>query len=114
MTNDDDRTAQQLAKLAEIEARAQQLVDAPHYHLHDGQPVADPATGEPLIDSEPVLRGLDVLLRAHELRANLLGLYAPQVQEIHLVDEDGNTLDITRLVQVLRKAGLVPEAEAGE
>jgi hypothetical protein len=110
VTNE-DRTREQLDKLAGLEKHAQELVGRPHYHLHDGQPVLDPASGEPLRDDEPTLRGLDVLLGVHKLRAQILGLYAPERHEYHLVDEGGNTLDITRLVPILRRLGLATDAD---
>ena len=67
----------------------------------------DPATGEPLRDDEPTLRGLDVQLGALKLRAKILGLDAPQKH--HLVNENGNTIDITRLVPLLRVMGITGE-----
>ena len=86
---------------------ALELAERPHYHVHDGKPVLDPATGEPLRDDEPTLRGLDVQLGALKLRAKILGLDAPQKH--HLVDENGNTIDITRLVPLLRVMGITGE-----
>jgi hypothetical protein len=106
VTNE-DRTREQLDKLAELEKRAQELVERPHYHMHDGETVLDPVTGEPLRDDEPVLRGLDVQLGVLKLRAQVLGLDAPQRH--HLVDEDDNTLNITRLVAILRRFGIATE-----
>ena len=106
MTNE-DRSGEQLAKLDQLERQAQELLDRPHYLTHDGKPVLDPATGEPLRDDEPTLRGLDVQLGIMKLRTQILGLDAPQ--QYHLVDEHGNTLDITRLVPILRKFGLTAE-----
>ena len=55
----------------------------------------------------PTLKGLEMASRVMELRAQLLGLYAPQRH--HLVDETGNTIDITRLMPVLRRFGLGAE-----
>jgi hypothetical protein len=108
VTNE-DHTREQLAKLADLERRAEELAERPHYYVHDGELVLDPGTGEPLRDDEPTLRGLDVQLGALKLRAQILGLDAPQRH--HLVDEDGNALDITRLVAVLRKLGLAAEVD---
>jgi len=108
---DEDRTREQLGKLAELEQRAQELVDRPHYHLHDGKPVLDPVSGQPLRDDDPTLRGLDVLLGVHQLRAQILGLYAPERHEYHLVDEAGNTLDITRLMPIFRRLGIGTEED---
>lgn len=105
---DEDRTREQLGKLAELERRAEELAGRPHYHLHDGKPVLDPVSGEPLRDDAPTLRGLDVQLGVLRLRAQILGLDAPQRH--HLVDEEGNTLEITRLVPILRRSGLATEA----
>lgn len=64
---DDDTIRRQLGQLEEIERRAQELLDAPHYHMHDSKPVLDPATGEPLRDDGPLLRGMDAMLKATEL-----------------------------------------------
>jgi hypothetical protein len=77
--------------------------------MHEGEPVRDPQTGEPLRDDEPTLKGLEVAQRVMELRAQLLGLYAPVRH--HLVDEQGNTIDITRLIPILRKFGIVVDDE---
>jgi hypothetical protein len=104
---DEDRTRVQLDKLAELEKRAEELVERPHYHLHDGKPVLDPVSGEPLRDDEPTLRGLDVQIGVLKLRAKILGYDAPQKH--HLVDEKGNTIDITRLVPLLRVMGITDE-----
>jgi hypothetical protein len=103
VTDDKDVRAQ-LEKLDEIERRARELIERPHYILHDGKPVLDPATGEPLRDDEPVLRGIDVGLGVLRLRAQILGLDAPQRH--HLVDESGNTIDITQLMPLLRRFGI--------
>jgi hypothetical protein len=104
---DEDRRREQLAKLADLERRAEELAERPHYHMYDGKPVLDPATGEPLRDDESTLRGLDVQLGALKLRAKILGLDAPQKH--HLVDENGNTIDITRLVPLLGVLGITDE-----
>ena len=48
-------------------------MERPRYVMHDGEPVPGPATGEPLADSEPVLRGIDDLAGSR-LAAQLLGL----------------------------------------
>ncbi len=108
MTDDKDVRAQ-LEKLEEIERRAWELIERPHYIIHDGKPVLDPVSGEPLRDDEPVLRGIDAGLGVARLRAQILGLDAPQRH--HLVDEAGNTLDITRLIPMLRRLGIVVDAE---
>jgi hypothetical protein len=47
------------------------------------------------------VRPVSAVLRSHP---QILGLDAPQRH--HLVDEDGNTLDISRLVPILRRYGL--------
>jgi hypothetical protein len=109
VTNYDDVTKRQLAKLDEIERHAQELLDAPHYHLHDGQPVLDPKTGQPLRDEGPVLRGMDAMLGVLNLRARILGLDAPRRH--HLVDEAGNTIDITRLMPLLNRLGVISEED---
>ena len=105
--SDSTRRARQLEQLDDLERRAQELIDSPHYLMHGGEPIRDPATGEPLRDEEPLLRGLDVALKASDLRARMLGLYAPQRH--HLVDEHGNTLDITRLMPLLARFGITSE-----
>ncbi len=105
----DDRKRSQLEKLDEIERHAQELIEQPRYIMHDGAPVLHPESGEPLRDYEPLFRGMDIAIRAAELRAQILGLYAPQRH--HLVDENGNTIDITRLMPYLRRLGVVPEDE---
>jgi hypothetical protein len=102
---DADHVREQLEKLAELECSAQELVDRPHYHMHDGRPVPDPVTGEPLRDDGPVLRGLGVLIEVSRQRIQLLGLETPQRH--HLVDEKGSTIDITALAAALRGRKIV-------
>lgn len=104
MTDDNDVRAQ-LEKLAEIERHARELMDRPHYVMHEGKPVPDPETGKPLRDEGPLLKGLDIAQRVLELRARLLSLHAPQRH--HLVDEKGNTIDVTGLIPILRRFGVV-------
>jgi hypothetical protein len=36
VTDDDSIVRRQLGQLEEIERQAQKLLDAPHYHMHDG------------------------------------------------------------------------------
>lgn len=112
MTDNADTTALRLERLDDIERRAQELIDAPHYVMHDGKPVLDPKTGEPLRDEEPLLKGLDIAIRVSDLRARILGLYAPHRH--HLVDENGNTIDITKLIPLLRRAGIIGDDRDGE
>jgi hypothetical protein len=106
---DEDRRREQLAKLDEIERRAEELMERPRFHVHAGSPVLDPRTGEPLRDEEPPLRGMDAQLGVLRLRAKILGYDAPQKH--HLVDEKGNTIDITRLVPLLGMLGITDEAD---
>jgi hypothetical protein len=109
LVTDDKDVRVQLEKLAEIERRANELIERPHYHMHEGKAVLDPVSGEPLRDDGPLLKGLEVAQRVLELRAQLLSLYAPQRH--HLVDENGNTIDITKLIPALRRFGIVVDAE---
>jgi hypothetical protein len=109
VVTDDKDVRVQLEKLGEIERRANELMERPHYHMHEGKAVFDPVSGEPLRDDGPLLKGLEVAQRVLELRAQLLSLYAPQRH--HLVDENGNTIDITRLIPMLRRLGIVVDAE---
>jgi hypothetical protein len=106
---DADRKREQLAKLEELERHARELLERPHFYVHEGQLVLHPETGEALRDDGPTLKGLEVAQRVLELRAQLLSLYAPQRH--HLVDESGNTIDITRLIPILRKFGIVVDDE---
>lgn len=101
----DDRISEQLAKLAYLEDRAQDLMDRPHYHLHEGETVRGP-DGEPLRDDSFTLRGMDVQLGVLKLRAQILGYDAPQ--RLQLVDDNGNTLDVAEADKLLRKLGLTP------
>jgi hypothetical protein len=50
---------------------------------------------------------MDVMLRVFDLRARILGLDAPRRH--HLVDEAGNTIDITGLVPLLTRLGILRE-----
>jgi hypothetical protein len=96
-------TQRQLEQLDELERRANEIIQAPHYHMHNGQPVPDPDTGQPLRDDQPVLTALDTLARVHDIRARILGLYAPQRHE--LVRPDGTTIDITHMPELRRLLG---------
>lgn len=107
VTEDEDVRRAQLERLDEIEHRAWELIERPHYHLYEGKPVLHPETGEPLRDDGPTLTGLETARRALELRAQILGLDAPQRH--HLVDENGNTIDITQLIPLLRRFGTVSD-----
>jgi hypothetical protein len=109
VTESDSDSTRQLDQLADLERRAQELIERPHYHMHDGKPVLDPGSGEPLRDDGPLLRGMDVMLGVLRLRASILGLDAPQRH--HLVDELGHTIDITRLVPLLTRIGILPPEE---
>lgn len=104
---DADRKQEQLAKLEELERHAWELIERPHFYMHEGQLVLHPETGEALRDDGPTLKGLEVAQRVLELRAQILSLYSPQRH--HLVDESGNTIDITRLIPILRKLGIVDD-----
>jgi hypothetical protein len=106
---DDSTLQEQLKRLDEIEQHARELMERPHYHMHDGKPVPDPVTGEPLVNPEPVLRAIGAGLGALRLRAQLLGLDAPVRH--HLVDQNGNTIDITRLIPILRRFGIAAEGD---
>jgi hypothetical protein len=66
--------------------------------MRDGAPVTDPRTGELLRDDGPVLSAIDALLKVHDLRARILGLYRPERHE--LIGPEGSTLDVTELAQV--------------
>lgn len=104
---DDTRRQDQLRRLDVLQREAQNLIERPRYHLHEGAVVTDPVTGEPLRDDGPTLRGLDVELGVLRLRAQILGLDAPQRHL--LVDEAGNVVDLTSLVPMARRLGLITE-----
>lgn len=87
----DESVREQLEKLDKIEQRVWELIGRPHYHLHDGEPIRDPATGEPLRDDAATLRGIYVQLEVLKLRAQILGLVPPQRYQHHLVDEHGGS-----------------------
>ena len=86
-----DESGRVLAQLEEIAQRVWELIGRPHYHLHDGEPIRDPATGEPLRDDAATLRGIDVQLEVLTLRAQILGLVPPLRYQHHLVDERGGS-----------------------
>lgn len=67
-------TAERLALLDQVTARAWDIIDQPHHVMHDGKPVLHPDTGQPLDDPWPTLHAIDTLIRASELRARILGL----------------------------------------
>jgi hypothetical protein len=106
VTNDhDDVILRQLARLDEIERHAQELLDAPHYHMRDGKPVLDPATGEPLRDDGPVLHRIDVMLGAASDRGQLSEMAVTISGPLRLTHYDRHTRTRQALAQMARGFG---------
>jgi len=101
-------------ELEELQRAAQlalAVIAQDHYTVSHGRVVLD-ANGEPIIDVEQKLRGLDRLLRIQERRAKLMGLDAPVEARIEVVTEDVIDAEIRRLTQEIDRRSLGGEAGA--
>lgn len=76
MESNDEVRQQESDRLDELARRVLRVIVTPHYKTSGGKIIRDPQTGEPLIDDQPVLNGVNSLLKIMERRANLLGLNA--------------------------------------
>jgi hypothetical protein len=89
-------------KLDDLTRLAWREISRPHFvsSTATGRVVLHPVTGEPLVDSDAVLKGIDRLLRIAERRAKLRGLDKPIQHEVRTIDE----ID-ARLLQLAEQVG---------
>jgi hypothetical protein len=80
-------------------------ISRPHFvaSTTTGKVVVHPGTGEPMADSEAVLRGVDRLIKIAERRAKLRGLDAPVRAKVEV--HDGLDAEIEHLVAELAAPG---------
>lgn len=67
----------ELARLDAALIKAFKILHGQHVVVSNGRVVLDPGTGQPLVDSAPVLGAIDRILKIGERRAKLLGLDEP-------------------------------------
>lgn len=87
-----------LERLQDYRRQAWRVVSTKHYATNQaGNVVRHPDTGQPMLDDDPVLRGLDRLVKFDELEAKLRGLYAPARKQVEVIGEDVVDAAIVRL-----------------
>ncbi len=64
----------ELDRLEATRDRVEQIVRTEHYLMHEGQPVRDPDTGEPLTDGAPRLAAMDLALEITDAIWRLNGI----------------------------------------
>jgi hypothetical protein len=69
----------ELARLEAVRERAEHFMKREHLTMHEGQPVLNPGTGEPITDSWPTLNAVDLLMEIRHSVCRLHGLPAPEV-----------------------------------
>lgn len=79
---------QEAERLDDLARKAWTVIHGKHYRVHGNEILTD-ADGNPLLDTAPVLRGIDTMLKIMTQRATLLGLNAPTQVEVLTM----NTID---------------------
>jgi len=94
------------------------VIVTPHYKVSGKYVILDPETKKPLIDDQPVLNGVNTLLKIMERRAELLGLNAVVKVEVittGMIDNEIARLSNELAARAGRKAGQeMPVLLAGE
>lgn len=92
-------------KLDDLTRLVWREISRPHFiaSATTGKVVLHPVTGEPMVDSEAVLRGVDRLIRIADRRAKLRGLDAPVRAKVEV--HDGLDTEIEHLVAELAGTG---------
>lgn len=78
---------QELMRLDAMTVRLVEIARTRHYAVSQGRVVTDPASGEPLIDHEPVIHAIAELRRVGESRRRLLGMDAPARSQVTVSDD---------------------------
>jgi hypothetical protein len=100
----------ELERLDEMARICWGIVHTRHYVISvSGKIPAHPVTGE-LIDSRPVLRAIDRLIRIGERRARLLGLDAPIRAEVRGGMDGSVALSVSKIAACLTGEGVRPPA----
>jgi hypothetical protein len=105
--SNDEVRQQEADRLDELARRVLRVIVTPHYKV-SGRFVVKDADGKPLIDDQPVLNGVNTLLKIMERRAELLGLNA--VVKVEVITTGMIDNEIARLTNELaaragRRAG---------
>lgn len=79
-TNDEVRQ-QEIDRLDDLARRALRVIVTTHYRVSGSKVVRD-VDGKPLLDDQPVLNGINALLKIMERRASLLGIDAVKKVEV--------------------------------
>lgn len=104
--SNDEVRQQEVDRLDELARRALRVIMTTHYRV-SGKEIVKDSHGQPVVDDQPILNGINSLLKIMERRANLLGIDAPrqvEVLTIGMVDAE-----IARLSAEL--AGRVDQSE---
>lgn len=106
-TNDEVRRLE-LDRLDHLARAALKVLAKPHLVVSQGRVAKHPETGEPLIDSGPVLSAIDRLLNIQARRAKLLGLDSPT--KVEMISLDAVDAEIRKLEQELAGTPRAPES----
>jgi hypothetical protein len=115
--SNDEVRQQEADRLDELARRALRVIVTPHYKVSGRFVVKDPQTGKPLIDDQPVLNGINTLLKIMERRAELLGLNAVLKVEVittGMIDNEIARLSTELATRVRKNGQEMPEILAGE
>lgn len=80
--SNDEVRQQEVDRLDELARRALRVIMTTHYRVSGKAIIRDPQSGEALIDDQPVLNGINSLLKIMERRASLLGIDAVKRVEV--------------------------------
>lgn len=79
-----------------------------HIVVNNGVVIIDPHTGEPLLDTEPILRSIQVMLKVQDRRARLFGLDAPSRALVMSANEEAVDRQIRILLEESGQYGQTP------
>lgn len=81
MESNDEVRQQEVDRLDELARRALRVIMTTHFRV-SGKEIVRDSHGQPIIDDQPVLNGINSLLKIMERRASLLGLNAVTKVEV--------------------------------
>lgn len=97
----DEARVLELQSLDEAEYRLWKLLEAEHVVISQGRIVRD-EHGDPVPDSRFALETMDRILKVKDMRAKIMGLYAPK--QIEVISIDRIEAEISKLEQQLLQA----------
>ncbi|GIH25140.1 hypothetical protein Aph01nite_34500 [Acrocarpospora phusangensis] len=106
----DHYRAMLLDRLDMYAVRAYKVMTSRHILVQQGKVIYDPSTGEPLIDSAPVLAAIDRLTRIAEAVAKLVGANAVIKADVTVTPVDPTDLALWRLVEDAKAKNAAEEA----